>query len=81
MKRRKFIKGLLLAPVVVAVGPLLTEAEPTKLGGQITKVVIDGNEFNVNPLDNWADMTGIHRLENENDSSLRDRLLFKVKGF
>jgi hypothetical protein len=75
MKRRKFIKGLLLAPAVLKFGALLPEKT---ISGGINKVVIDGREFNVNPLDNWADFHGTIRHENENDSDLRERLLFMI---
>ena len=49
MKRRKFIKGLVMTPAVLASGRFLPDIKPVKksIGGQIKSVVINNKVFHV----------------------------------
>ncbi len=49
MKRRKFLKGLVLVPAVLATDITLPAIEPVKksIGGQIKYVVIDNKVFHI----------------------------------
>ena len=66
MKRRKFIKGLLLAPAVLAVGPLLPETEILKPDQETIT------------LNGFGDLNGLCRYSGESNSEFRERLLNEI---